>query len=158
MFSPYPMWHKVWSALAEYFWSLERGRIWCYNILGNNKGSISCILWIDHISAGSILLTIKLVAPERENTESIVNIKSCYWIIWYVVAICSFFPSWIYAFYAKSWYLYANVSVLPSKLSLFVLWSSLILSNGLVPLRIILSVCWEGGGQRASGSGKCWVL
>ena len=41
IFSSYPGFHKVHSALAEYFWSLKKGRMWCYNILGNNDGSIS---------------------------------------------------------------------------------------------------------------------
>ena len=50
-----------------------------YNILGDNKGSISHILWLDPITAGSILLTVKLVALKRENYEPILTVKRTEW-------------------------------------------------------------------------------
>ena len=40
--------------------------MWWYNILGDNEGSISHILWIDPITAGFILLTAKLDALKRK--------------------------------------------------------------------------------------------
>ena len=64
--------------------------MWWYNILGDNKGSISDLLRIDPIAAGSILLNVKLVAPKREIPEPILNKKSCYCIICDVFAACSF--------------------------------------------------------------------
>ena len=53
--------------------------MWCYNILGENKGSISHLLWIDPIAAGSILLTDNLVALKRENSEYICIVKITEW-------------------------------------------------------------------------------
>ena len=52
MFSSYPGCHKVRSALAEFFQSLNKSRMWWYNILGDNEGSISYILWFDSITPG----------------------------------------------------------------------------------------------------------
>ena len=49
--------------------------MWCYNILGDNKGSISHLLCIDPIAAESILLTDNLVALKRENSEYICIVK-----------------------------------------------------------------------------------
>ena len=46
-----------------------------YNILGDNEGSISHILRLDPITTGSILLTVKLVAPKRENYEPILTVS-----------------------------------------------------------------------------------
>ena len=57
MFSPYPGCQKVQSALAELFWSLDKGGIWWYNIFGDIKGTISHILRIDPITEGSTLIT-----------------------------------------------------------------------------------------------------
>ena len=62
MFSPYPGFHEVQNALSEYLRSLNKGRMWWYNIPGDNKGIISHILWLDAINAGYILFTAKLVA------------------------------------------------------------------------------------------------
>ena len=49
--------------------------MWCYNILGDNKGRISYMLQLDPITAGSILLSAKIVAPKRENSEPILTFK-----------------------------------------------------------------------------------
>ena len=43
-------------AFAEFFWSLNKGRVWCYNILGDNNEIISHILQLDPINSGSVLL------------------------------------------------------------------------------------------------------
>ena len=78
MLSPYPGCHEVRSALSEFFPSLDKGRMWWYNILGDNEVSISHILRIDPITAGSILLTVKLVvsvALKRVNSEPILTVK-----------------------------------------------------------------------------------
>ena len=61
------------------FQSIDKGRMWCYNILGDNKGSISHILRLDIIAAGYILLTVKLVALKRENYEPILTMKRSEW-------------------------------------------------------------------------------
>ena len=53
--------------------------MWWYNILGDNKGSISNLLRLDPIAAGSILLTSKLVALKRENSEPILTVKITEW-------------------------------------------------------------------------------
>ena len=58
----YPGCHEVRSALVEFFQSLDKGRMWWCNILGDNEGSISHVLQIDPIDSGSILLTHNLVA------------------------------------------------------------------------------------------------
>ena len=63
--SPYPGCHEVRGELSEFFQSLDKGRMWWKIILGDNEGSISHILWLDPITAGSILLTAKLVALKR---------------------------------------------------------------------------------------------
>ena len=49
--------------------------MWWYNILGDNKGIIPHILRLDPINAGSILLTVKLVALKRENSEPTLTVK-----------------------------------------------------------------------------------
>ena len=59
-FSPYPGCHEVQSALSDLFQSLDKGSMWLYNILGDNKGGISDLLRIDTIAAGSILITVNL--------------------------------------------------------------------------------------------------
>ena len=53
--------------------------MWWYNILGDKEGSISHILRIYPITAGSILLTVKLVALKRENSEPILTVKRTEW-------------------------------------------------------------------------------
>ena len=66
MFSPYPGCHGVRSTLSEFFLSLDKRRMLWYNILGNNKGSISHLLQLDPITEGSILLYADLGALKRE--------------------------------------------------------------------------------------------
>ena len=51
----------------------------CYNILGDNEESISHISRLDIITAGSILLTIKLVALKRVNYEPILKVERTEW-------------------------------------------------------------------------------
>ena len=75
IFPTYPGFHKVQSALAEYFWSLKKGRMWCYNILGDIEGSISHIVWIYNITAGSVLLTAELIVLIGGNTEAILTVE-----------------------------------------------------------------------------------
>ena len=50
-----------------------------YNILGDNKGSISHLLRLDPIAAGSVLLTANLVALKRGKSESILIVKRTDW-------------------------------------------------------------------------------
>ena len=47
----------------------------CYNILGDNEGLVSHLLWIDPINAGYFLLTDNVVATERESTVPILTVK-----------------------------------------------------------------------------------
>ena len=54
-------------------------RMWWYNILGDNEGSISHLLRIDYITAGSILLTAKLVSLKRRNSDPIFTVKRTEW-------------------------------------------------------------------------------
>ena len=49
--------------------------MWWYNILGDDKGSISYLLRLGTINAGYILLTDKLVALKWENDEPILTVK-----------------------------------------------------------------------------------
>ena len=53
--------------------------MWWYNLLGDNEGSISYILWLDPITVGSILLTVKLVSLKRGNSEPILTVKRTEW-------------------------------------------------------------------------------
>ena len=53
--------------------------MWWYNILGDNKGSISHILRLDPITVKSILLTVILVALKRENYEPILIVQRTKW-------------------------------------------------------------------------------
>ena len=53
--------------------------MWWYIIIGNKEGSISHILRLDPITAGSILLIADLVALKRENRESIFIVKRTEW-------------------------------------------------------------------------------
>ena len=53
--------------------------MWWYNILGDNAGSISNILRHDPITVGCILLTVKLVALKRGNSEPILTVKRIEW-------------------------------------------------------------------------------
>ena len=78
-FSPYPGCHEVQSALAEFFRSLEKGRMWWYNILGDNEGSISYLLQLDPITVGYVLLTDNLFALKRVNPELTLTVKRTEW-------------------------------------------------------------------------------
>ena len=53
--------------------------MWWYNILGDNKGSISYILRLDPITLGYILLTANLVSPKMENSDPILIVKRTEW-------------------------------------------------------------------------------
>ena len=53
--------------------------MWWYNILGDNKGSISHLSRLDPIIAGSILLTITFFAMKRGNYETILTVKRTEW-------------------------------------------------------------------------------
>ena len=53
--------------------------MWWYNIIGYNEGSISHLSWIDHITARSILLTVKFVALKRKNYDPILTVKRTEW-------------------------------------------------------------------------------
>ena len=71
---------RVRSAPSEFFRSMNKGKMWWNNILGNNEGSISHILRLDPITAGSILLTANLVALKRGNSETILTVKRTEWM------------------------------------------------------------------------------
>ena len=73
------MCHKVQSAPVEVLQSLDKGWMWWYNILGDNKGSISHLLQLDTITTGSILLTSNLVEMKRGNTDTILTVKIIEW-------------------------------------------------------------------------------
>ena len=77
--SSYPGCHEVRSALSDLYQSLDRARMWRYNILGDNKGRIPHILRLDPITAGCVLLTAKLVALKRGNIEPILTVKRTEW-------------------------------------------------------------------------------
>ena len=53
--------------------------MWWYNIIGDNEGSISYLLRLYPINAGSILITANLVATKRENYEPILIVKRTEW-------------------------------------------------------------------------------
>ena len=53
--------------------------MWWHNILGDNKGIISHLLWLDPITTGYILLNVKLVALKRGNYEPILAVKTTDW-------------------------------------------------------------------------------
>ena len=53
--------------------------MWWYNILGDNEGSISRLLWLDYITVGCILPTANLVALKRGNYEPILILKITEW-------------------------------------------------------------------------------
>ena len=54
--------------------------MWWYNTLGDNEGSISHILRLNHITAGSILLTTNLVALKGGNFEPISIVTRTEWM------------------------------------------------------------------------------
>ena len=49
--------------------------MWWYNILRDNEGIISHILRLNPITAGYILLTVKLVVLIGENSEPVLTVK-----------------------------------------------------------------------------------
>ena len=53
--------------------------MWRYNIIGDNVGSISHILRLDTLTAGSILLTDNLVALKRGKYDPILIVKRTEW-------------------------------------------------------------------------------
>ena len=55
------------------------GRMWWFNILGDNRRSISGLLQIYLITEGCVLRTGKLVSLKRENTELILTVKITGW-------------------------------------------------------------------------------
>ena len=79
IFSPYLGCHKVQNAPSEFFRSLDKGRMWRYNVLVDNEVSVSHILRLDPITAEPILLTVKLVTLIRENHEPILTSKITKW-------------------------------------------------------------------------------
>ena len=54
--------------------------MWWHNILGDNEGSISHLLRLSTITAGSVLLTNNLVALKREDYDPILIVKRTEWI------------------------------------------------------------------------------
>ena len=67
MFSSYPGCHEIRNALADFFQSLDKGRMWCYNILGDNEGKISHIY--------GLILLLKGIFYSRGNFETILIVK-----------------------------------------------------------------------------------
>ena len=53
--------------------------MWWYNILGDNRESILHLLRLDPITAGSILLTAKMFALKRGNSDPILTAKRTEW-------------------------------------------------------------------------------
>ena len=67
--------HEVESTLAEFFQSIDKGRMWWYNIIGENRGRILYTLLFGPITTGSILLASNIVFMKRENPEPILTVK-----------------------------------------------------------------------------------
>ena len=63
----------------DFLQSLNKGGMWCYNILEDTEGSISYILWFDPINAGSFLLTYNFVFLKKGNHEPISTGKIIEW-------------------------------------------------------------------------------
>ena len=61
MFSPYPGCHEFKSALSEFFWSLNKVRMWWYNILGDKEGSISHLYGLILLLQGLFYSLLKLL-------------------------------------------------------------------------------------------------
>ena len=79
MFLLDPGCHEVQSELSYFFWSLYKGMMWWYNILRDNKVSISHILQHDHISSGYILIAANLIILKRYNPEPILAFEIIEW-------------------------------------------------------------------------------
>ena len=75
MFSLYPGYHKFLSAHSEFFQSLNKGRMWLYNITEDTKGRISHLLWIDLTTSWHVKLAADLFALKRETFETIIEVK-----------------------------------------------------------------------------------
>ena len=61
------------------FQNLDKGRMWWHNILGDTNGSISHLLWLGTIAAGSLLLSANPVAIKRKNSDFILIVKRTLW-------------------------------------------------------------------------------
>ena len=72
------------------------------------------------------LVKLFLLNPVKITFTPFHQLKTSYWIIRYACIARFYFPVWIPGFYAKSWSLYANVSVILSKwtslYSQFIIW------------------------------------
>ena len=53
--------------------------MWWYNILEYNKGIISHLSWLDHITTGYVLLITNLVEVKRGNTGPILIVNRTEW-------------------------------------------------------------------------------
>ena len=53
--------------------------MWCYNIIGDNKGSISHILQLGTITTGYVLLADNIIELKRENPDLILTGKIIEW-------------------------------------------------------------------------------
>ena len=53
--------------------------MWWHNVLGDNKGIISHLLWLDPITADSVLLAAKIFEMKRENPEPTLIMKIIEW-------------------------------------------------------------------------------
>ena len=78
-FLSYPGCHKFWSALTEFFQIIDKGRIWWYNTLEDNKGIILDILRPGNITSGSVLINTNLVVPKGGNNEPVLTVKRTEW-------------------------------------------------------------------------------
>ena len=79
MFSLYPVCHEVQSVLADFFLSLEKGRMWWYNTLGDIEGIISHHLWLDPITSAHFQLRSNLLALKRKKSCAHFNSKNNYY-------------------------------------------------------------------------------
>ena len=53
--------------------------MWWYNIIEDNEGSISHLLWIGTITSGCVLITTNLIFLKRENRDPILTVKIIEW-------------------------------------------------------------------------------
>ena len=64
---------KFEANLQIFHQSLDKGRMWWYNVLGDNKGRISHILGFYLINKGSVLIALILFSLERVNYDPILT-------------------------------------------------------------------------------------
>ena len=64
---------------CRFLQSLDNGKMWLYNILGDDKGIISHLLRFDPVTAGYDLLASNLVFMKRKNPEHIITVKRIEW-------------------------------------------------------------------------------